>query len=74
MDILNQSSMLIFFCPSTFLALIILQPETVRAPSISYKELDLSRCSGCLSTGVTSTFMQGGHQSGVMDYLFYHDL
>ena len=50
---------LIFLCTSNFLALIILQPETVklRAPSKSYKELNLSRCSGGLSTGLTSTFM-----------------
>ena len=68
--------MVIFFCTSTFLALIISQPETVklRAPSKSYKELNLSRCSGGLSTGVTSTFMQGGRKSDVMDYLFHHGL
>ena len=68
--------MLMFFCTSTFLALIILQPETVKlgAPSNRYKELNLSRCSGGLRTGVTSTFMQGGRKSGVMDYLFYYEL
>ena len=59
--------MLMFFCTSTFLALIILQSETVKlgAPSNSYKEINLSTCSGGLSIGVTSTFMQGGRKSGV---------
>ena len=63
-EISNQSSMLIFFCTSNFLPLIILQPETVTK---YYKELHLSRCSGCLSTGVASIFMQGGRKSNIMD-------
>ena len=65
--------MLMFFCTSTFLAVIILQPETVKlgAPSNSCKELNLSRCYGGLRTSVTSTFMQGDRKSGVMDYLFH---
>ena len=75
-DILNQSSMLIIFCTSTFLAVIILQPEAVKlgAPSNSYKDLNLSRCCGGLRISVTSTFMQGHCKSGVMDYLFYYKL
>ena len=65
-EISNQSSMFIFFffCTSNFLPLIILQLQTVTK---YYKEPHLSRCTGCLSTGVASIFMQGGRKSNIMD-------
>ena len=39
-----------------------------------YKELHLSKRSGVLSTDVARIFMQGGHKSDIMDFLYYHKL
>ena len=39
-----------------------------------YKELNLSRCSEGLSTGVAGIFMRGGRKSDVMDFLYDHEL
>ena len=53
--------MAVFFCTSSFLALIILQPETV--------ELNVTK-----STGVARIFMQGGCKSDIMEFLYYDEL
>ena len=39
-----------------------------------YKELDLSRCGGGLTTDVVSIFMRGGRKSDIMDFLLYREL
>ena len=36
--------------------------------------VDISRCSGGRSTGVTNIFMRGGRKSDIMDILDYHEL
>ena len=35
-----------------------------------YKKLQLSRCSGDLSTGVASNFMRASRKSDIMDFLY----
>ena len=39
-----------------------------------FKVLHLGRFSGGLSTGIASIFMRGGRKSGIMNFLYYHEL
>ena len=63
--------MFIFFSKSNFLALIMLQPETVKLNvTKSYILVDVV---GVLTLYVASIFMRGGRRY-IMDFLFYNEL
>ena len=58
------------FGTSNVLALIILQPQTMKLNVTKSYILVDSRCSWGLSTGAARIFMRKGRKSAIMDFLY----